>query len=195
MQREPDRWRIFAGPFHPVPAMGRNPEVIARCQGARRVLSSEAQASLALQQDHPFVPVLVVPLTGQSGVADGNDGSVAVWVTSDLMKSAAGKLTWRVTDAAGTELQRGSADLTIPPRESHEVRKLALKELLEKHGTGNVLVWLGLEAKGAAASQNLCLFAKPKDLKLSPPEIRTTIEGKDSRWTVTLDSNRPALWT
>ena len=92
-------------------------------------------------------------------------------------------------------MQRGTADLTIPPRESHEVRKLALKELLEKHGTGNVLVWLGLEAKGAAASQNLCLFAKPKDLKLSPPEIRTTIEGKDSRWTVTLDSNRPALWT
>ena len=145
--------------------------------------------ALHFRARHFYAPALV------SGVADGNYGSVAVWVTSDLMKSAAGKLTWRVTDAAGTELQRGSADLTIPPRESHEVRKLALKELLEKHGTGNVLVWLGLEAKGAAASQNLCLFAKPKDLKLSPPEIRTTIEGKDSRWTVTLDSNRPALWT
>ncbi len=145
--------------------------------------------ALHFRARHFYAPVLV------SGAPDGKDGSLTLWVTSDRMQPATGELTWRATDTAGAELERGTADLTIQLRESREVRKLALKGLLEKHGAAGIMVWLDLEIDGATVSRNLCLFSPPKDLKLSPPEIRTTLEGKDSRWTVTLDSKRPALWT
>ncbi|MEN6450334.1 MAG: glycoside hydrolase family 2 protein, partial [Thermoguttaceae bacterium] len=128
-----------------------------------------------------YAPVLV------SGIEDPKTGIVSVYVTSDLMQDAKGKLTWTVTDAAGKTLSDGSKDLDIPARKSQQVQSL---EKLPKDS----LVWLKVEIDGQTVSDNLVTLVRPKELNLIDAKLSADVAEKDGAFLVTLKAEHPALW-
>ncbi len=138
---------------------------------------------------HFYSPVLV------SGLENTTNQSIAIYATSDLLKSASGKLTWEVTDARGKTLTKGKETLELAAQTSRMVKSLDLHELAAKHGTNNLLVWLKLEVKGQPVSENLVMLVFPRELPLEKVNIATVIKKSGSRFRVTLTADKPALWT
>lgn len=138
-----------------------------------------------------FAPVLV------SGVEDAAKGTVEIHVTSDLREAARGALRWIVTDADGRVLRRGSKSVRTPVSADFAAETVNVKDLLEKFGVRNLLVWLELSVKGRPDSTALVLFARPKQLELARrPGIAYRIADlADGSFRVTLAAKHPALWT
>ena len=140
---------------------------------------------------HFFAPVLV------SGIEDKDKGTIEVHVTSDLLKSTAATLQWRVTDALGKKLGGADKTLRTPINGNRKVATLKLADLLEKHSDRDLMVWLDLSVKGQPKSTNLVTFGRPKHLELAgDPKIKAKVTtAKDGAFTVALTSKHPALWT
>lgn len=136
-----------------------------------------------------YAPVLV------SGLEDTTNQSVAIYVTSDLLKSSPGRLTWEVTDPKGASLTRGTEKLKLPAQTSRCAKQLDLRELAEKHGASNLLVWLKMEVRGQPASENLVTLVYPKELALADPGLKPAIRKTQDGFRVTLTAKSPALWT
>ena len=136
-----------------------------------------------------YAPILV------SGLENVPNGTVEVFVTSDLPEAHDGKLTWQVTDLDGKSLAQESARVKIPAGKSEKVKTLNLQEQIQKVGANVLLTWLQLEAGGKAVSENLVLLALPKELELSDPGLATTVHQAGDGFLVTVKSERPALWT
>jgi beta-mannosidase len=56
-------------------------------------------------------------------------------------------------------------------------------------------VWFALDAEGKTVSQNLLTLAKPKELALVNPNLKTEARGDGTDWAVTIQAEHPALWT
>jgi beta-mannosidase len=140
---------------------------------------------------HFFAPVLV------SGLEDAAKGTVEVHVTSDLLRSVPGVLSWTVTDVAGRKLLTGKKNVRTPVNGDRRAVTLRLKGLLKERGPRDLLVWLALAAKGQPKASNLVTFGRPKHLELAEkPEITSAVTArKDGSFTVRLSTKRPALWT
>jgi len=135
-----------------------------------------------------FSPVLV------SGLEDLDSGTVEVHITSDLRADRTGELTWTLTDLEGVKIAGETVTANIPAQQDAIVAQLDLKEHLESHGPRNLLLWLALRGEGFSSS-NLVLFARPKHLELREPNLQAEVEETgDGSFTVTLRSERPALW-
>ena len=132
-----------------------------------------------------------------SGVEDHDKGTVEVHVTSDVLKTMKGKLSWSITTATGKVLEKGDKAVQTPKNGNRKAHTLKLDHLRKSHGDRNLLVWLTFQAEGQPTSTNLVTFARPKQLELSTkPKISTKVEeGKGNSFTVTLKSDTPALWT
>jgi beta-mannosidase len=139
---------------------------------------------------HFFAPVMV------SGLEDKDTGTIEVHVTSDLLESLPGTLSWRVTDVAGRTLDSGKKALRTPINANRKVTTLKLAKLLETKGERDLLVWLDLSVKGQPKSSNLVTFARPKHLELATnPGINAKVStAADESFRVTLTSKQPALW-
>jgi beta-mannosidase len=135
-----------------------------------------------------YSPVLV------SGVADAKSGKVDLYVTSDRVDDCHGKLRWRLTTVAGEKIKSGSDNVAIPNNKSEVVKSLELQDELSKHGTNNVLLWLNLDIDGKAASENLVMFAYPKELPLMDPALTSSVSEKNGDFTVKIKAKHPALW-
>jgi hypothetical protein len=61
------------GPFHPVPSVRRDHQMIAGVHHVLPGLSFEPQARAAAEHDHPLVTVLVVPFAGGCRVPSRDD--------------------------------------------------------------------------------------------------------------------------
>ncbi len=138
---------------------------------------------------HFYSPMLV------SGLENPAAGTIDIFVTSDRLENARGKLSWTATDANGKTLVAGSLALEIPACQSLKVRTLDLAEQCRQQGAKNVLTWLKLEVDGKTASENLVLFALPKEIKLADPQIKATVEKARAGFLVTLAAEKPALWS
>ena len=140
---------------------------------------------------HFFAPVLV------SGLEDAEKGTVEVHVTSDLLATASGKLTWAATDAAGRKLLAGTKNVRTPVNGSRRATTLKLRNLLKEHGPRDLLLWIELVVKGQPRATNVVTFARPKHLELAQkPGITTKVSaGKDGSFRVSLKTKHPALWT
>ena len=138
-----------------------------------------------------FAPVLV------SGLEDVEKGAVEVHVTSDLLATASGKLTWTVTDAGGRKLLAGTKNVWTPVNGNRKVTTLKLRDLLKEQNARNLLVWLEFAVKGQPKATNLVTFARPKHLELAEkPGIATAVSTrKDGSFRVSLKTKHPALWT
>ncbi|MDB6017479.1 MAG: glycoside hydrolase family 2 protein, partial [Pedosphaera sp.] len=135
-----------------------------------------------------YSPVLV------SGLENTQDGSIELFVTSDLLESHLGKLSWKVTNLAGKTLSQESVRVEIPARKSAKVKTLNLKEPMQELGANDLLTWLKLEVDGKTVSENLVLLALPKELKLPDPKLATSVEKSGKGFSVTIKSAAPALW-
>jgi beta-mannosidase len=136
-----------------------------------------------------YAPILVC------GVADSENGTVDIFVSSDRLAPCRGTLTWNITDVEGKTLARDSDALDIPPRQSQKVKRLDLRDQIQAQGANDVLVWLKLVVAGQAVSDNLVLLALPKELKLADPQLKTTVVETREGFEVTLTAEKPALWT
>jgi beta-mannosidase len=136
-----------------------------------------------------YAPILV------SGLENMKDGTIELFVTSDLLDSHYGKLNWRVTDLTGKTVSQDSMRVKIPARKSEKVKTLNLQEQVHKLGANKFYTWLTLEVEGKAVSENLVLLALPKKFELPDPKLATDVNKAADRFWVTVKSENPALWT
>ena len=129
-----------------------------------------------------------------SGLENTKDGTIELFVTSDLLESHYGKLSWNVTDLAGKTLSQDSLRVKIPSRKSEKVKTLTLKEQIQNLGANGFLTWLKLEVDGRTVSENLVLLALPKELRLPDPKLVASVEKSGDGFLVTIQSKTPALW-
>ena len=137
---------------------------------------------------HFYSPVLV------SGLEDATNQSVAIYVTSDLLKAGTGRLTWEVTDLNNKSLLKGNETIQIAAQSSQMAKQLDLRELAEKFGASNLLVWLKIEVAGKTVSENFVTLVFPKELALADPQLKPVIRKIENGFRVTLTSQAPALW-
>ena len=135
-----------------------------------------------------YAPMLV------SGLENMKDGTIDIFVTSDLLEAKHGKLTWNITDLNGKSLARESRGMKIEARKSEKVKTLNLQEQIQKVGANNFYTWLKLEVDGKTVSDNLVLLALPKELKLPDPELTASVGESGDGFLVTIQSENPALW-
>ena len=135
-----------------------------------------------------YSPILV------SGLENTKDGTVDIFVTNDLFESHQGKLKWKVTDLTGTILTQDSLPVEIPSLKSIKVRTLDLQEQIKESGMNGFLTWLDLEVGGKTVSDNLVLFALPKEYRLADPALTAQVDDAADGFLVTIESKAPALW-
>lgn len=135
-----------------------------------------------------YAPVLV------SGLENITNKTVAIYVTSDLLKTSVGRLTWEVTSPQGKTLANGNETIDLAAQSSHRVKQLDLHDLAGKYAASNLLVWLKLEVQGQPVSENLVTLVFPKELPLIDPHLKPVIEKAGDQFRVTLTAEAPALW-
>jgi beta-mannosidase len=135
-----------------------------------------------------YSPVLV------SGFENRETGKLDIFVTNDLMEAKHVKVSWKTTDLAGKILTGDSFHAATPSRISQNVRTLDFQDLINKYGANGFLTWLDLEIAGKSVSQNLVLFALPKEYKLADPALETHVEETADGFAVTVTARNPALW-
>lgn len=136
-----------------------------------------------------YAPVLV------SSVEDAQQGTVDVYVTSDRMEDARGKLEWTVTTVAGEKLRDGSLDLSIPARTSHKVSSLSVRPKLDTRAARDLLLWLKLDIDGRTVSENLATLVYPRELELLDPQLKADVTERGDDYRVQLTAAHPALYT
>jgi len=135
-----------------------------------------------------YAPLLV------SGLENPKEGTIDLFVTSDRLEDQRGQVAWHVTDLVGNTLLRESLDLEVPARKSQKIKTLQLQEQIQKFGANGFLTWLTLDVDGKTVSENMVSFALPKELKLSDPKLTTAIKETNDGFSVTIRSEKPALW-
>ena len=105
-------------------------------------------------------------------------------------------LRWRICDVAGRTLRRGDEAIKATALANRKVATLDLSELLKKHETYDLLVYLELAARGQPTSTNLVTFSRPKHMDLAHrPGIQATVQARGGQeLMVTLQARKPALW-
>ncbi|MBE2272147.1 MAG: glycoside hydrolase family 2 protein [Anaerolinea sp.] len=132
-----------------------------------------------------YAPILI------SGVEHPDTGTVDVYLTSDHGDARTGVIRWTVTTAAGALIERGRSDAITPVRGSTLSVTLDVSTALRTVGARDLLVWLAFDSGGETAADNLVLFARPKHLKLSAPNIHAEKHGADE---LRLEADSAALW-
>jgi beta-mannosidase len=144
--------------------------------------------ALQFRTRHFYAPVLV------SGDFNATNGTVSLWLTSDELKPVQGKLNWRVTDFVGNKLCTGKLNVTQAAQKSSVVGSIDLGKLVQSQGAKSLLVWLKFDGGGKLTSDNVVLLARPKELQLHDPQLSFTASGSGTNYTVTVRSEKPALW-
>jgi len=135
-----------------------------------------------------YTPILI------SSLEDSKNGTIDLFVTNDLLEAAHGKLRWQTTDLAGKVLAEDSFHVELPSRHSVNIKKLDLQEQISHIGLSGFLIWLELEVRGQVVSDNLVLFALPKEYKLLDPRLNISVDNTPDGFLVTVTSKNPALW-
>ncbi|MEO8397238.1 MAG: glycoside hydrolase family 2 protein, partial [Chloroflexota bacterium] len=130
-----------------------------------------------------------------SGLENPTAGTVEVHVTSDLLAAQDAVIRWQAVSTTGEILDSGELSAGIPAAQDTLVTTLDLNAILQKQGIRNLLVVLELHVNGAAISENLVLFARPKHLTLVEPNIQFTVrQAGENQFKVAVTADHPALW-
>jgi beta-mannosidase len=143
---------------------------------------------LLYKSKHFFAPVLV------SGLPDAQSGQADIWVTSDSQNQVTGELRWNVTTVDGEELREGKKEIDIPARTSWCAERLDLSDLVQARGANNLLIWPEVLVNGRTVARNTLIFGRPRELKLTKPDLRVSVSGGENRYSVILETDVPALW-
>jgi beta-mannosidase len=140
---------------------------------------------------HFYAPVLI------SAVEDARTGHVEVHVTNDRPEAFEGVVHWDLLTVDGEVLVSDQFPAGAPERASRRVKTLDLAQPLKRFGASRLLVHLRLEQEdGAAVSENLSAFAKPKTMNWQDPRLSIKVRpaAEPACYDVTVTSRRPALW-
>jgi len=97
-------------------------------------------------------------------------------------------------DLTGKTLMQDSLPVEIPSRKSINFKTLDLQGQIKESGMNGLLTWLELEVQGNTVSDNLVLFALPKEYKLTDPALTARVDDAAEGFLVTVRSENPALW-
>lgn len=131
-----------------------------------------------------------------SGLADAKTGHVGLWVVNDRLESKRGRIEWTLTRLDGSKVDSGAVDINIPGGTSSvEAISKDMKTVVDREGAANLLFWASLKVSGEPDSSTVLLFAKPKELNLVDPGLKTSVKRHGHGYRVTVTSERPALWS
>ena len=138
---------------------------------------------------HMFAPVLV------SGDVDPVLGKMDIHVINDRLKGGKATLTWRLATTDGKVLRHHESAIQLPANGTMLAETVVLSDAEKAAGLASLLVWMTVTPEGGSAETNLSFFALPGELTLPTPLIQTKVAGAGKRFSVTLESAQPALWT
>ena len=138
---------------------------------------------------HMFAPVLV------SGDVDAALGKVDIHVINDRLTAGKAALTWRLATTDGKVLRHNETVIQLPANGTMLAESVVLNDAEKAVPLANLLLWMTVTPEGGSAETNLSFFALPGQLTLPTPSIQTKVVGAGKRFSVTLESAQPALWT
>ena len=138
---------------------------------------------------HMFAPVLV------SGDVDPALGKVDIHVINDRLTGGKAALSWRLATTDGKVLRHHETSIQLPANGTMLAESVVLSDAEKAGGLASLLVWMTVTPEGGSAETNLSFFALPGQLTLPTPSIQTKVAGAGKRFSVTLESAQPALWT
>ncbi len=136
-----------------------------------------------------FAPLLV------SGVYEDRTKTVRIYAVNDQKNKARAKISWALCSLDGVKLLTGSKTVSLLPGASVAAKVLNVKYLVKKFSKNNLVLFITLACEKEPVSENIVLFAKPKDINLERPEILCTAKkiGKETA-VINLTTDKPALW-
>jgi beta-mannosidase len=138
---------------------------------------------------HMFAPVLV------SGEVDSTQGKVDVHVINERLTGGKAALTWRLATTDGKVLRHNETTIQLPANGTLVADSVVLSDAEKAAGLPSLLLWMTVTPDSGPAETNLAFFASPGELTLPVPSIETKISGAGKKFSVTLESEQPALWT
>ena len=128
-----------------------------------------------------------------SAVEDQDDGTVTLFVTSDVGERKWLSLSWRLWTVDGELISLGVEEVDSRVRSTTEVITLDFSEQIEQLGAENVLFYARLFDGDSECSSSVTTFVRPKHLELKDPGIDVTLLDADAGH-FQLVADRPALW-
>ena len=129
-----------------------------------------------------FAPVLVSPVE--------ENGKVQAFVVNDRRAEVRGRLTVRLVDFDGRELQRYEQDVVAKPLSSAALWTGSKRDLLRGADPARVVLVTELREGATLLSRNLFTFEKTRDLALPPPELQVAVEAHGSDASVRVTARR-----
>jgi beta-mannosidase len=138
---------------------------------------------------HMFAPMLV------SGEVDAALGKVDIHVINDRLTGGKASLSWRLATTEGKVLRHKETTIDLPASGTMVADSVVLTDTEKAAELPNLLLWMTVTSEGGSTETNISFFALPGQLTLPTPLIQTKVTGAGKRFSVTLESAQPALWT
>lgn len=123
-------------------------------------------------------------------------GQVEIWVSNDRIEPATGALELSLTGADGRPIGTVPASsVTAKGSASQRVAAFDPNPFLAKTGRDDLLVWARLRKGKEVVSRTVVSLIRPKQLRLTDPQITARVTATKTGGVITLTSKRPALWT
>ncbi len=132
-----------------------------------------------------YAPMLVSPHID-------DDGTLNIYVVSDSPEAKPAKLVLSLIDFGGRILSSRQLDLTIEPLKGKSYFTQAASEFLGGTDLKNVVLLAELKADGKTVSRNEYFFKPFKELRLSPPTIKTNVAVYANYFSVTFSTDNLA---
>jgi len=130
-----------------------------------------------------------------SGVPDWENHTVQIHVTNDMKTEQSGSVEYAVTDTQGNILEQDQFDVAIGAGKTECFKTLDVSKWVDQRSARDVVVWLQLNVKGEAVSEDLALFCRPKHLNLKQPKITTNVRSNPAGgYDVELATDSTALY-
>lgn len=131
-----------------------------------------------------------------SAVEDVEARSVSVQLTNDTYTAGRGTARCQAFSLSGELLDSVETECDVPEFGTTTPISMDASALVEQYGTRGLIFRVSFtEANGAYGRDNWALFSRPKHLPLEQPNITTEVHAEGDELHVTLESDKPALWT
>jgi len=136
-----------------------------------------------------FAPALV------TGKIDPETGAAEVAVVWEGPPEPSATLRAILTDADGAEIAVHERERPLETDRAEKWLDLDFSEIIQTEAARDRILWLELETGGEIAARNALLFARPKHIELSDPELRIEkLRLTEGKLELEVHAAKPALW-
>ncbi|MDL2302703.1 hypothetical protein LJC58_10205, partial [Lachnospiraceae bacterium OttesenSCG-928-D06] len=136
--------------------------------------------ALQYQAKHFHAPIYASAEIGKS--------KAVVWLINEIPESFCGRLKWELASLAGESIASGYKEIVMEDMGAKGVMKLPYGKYLKKYGKRNAVLLLILEQDGIIISESSYLFVPDKKAKLHNPELRSSMEIKEGKAVLTIQT-------